>query len=66
MPASHSRVDRRKRFKYANCGRVFFWKTGENNLRFQKYPDPCGQGHSLICAEEPMKRKTSSHKALGA
>ena len=42
------RVDGRKRFEYGTCGGVFFWKTEEKNLRFQKYPDTCGGGLKLL------------------
>ena len=36
------RIYIRKRFEYARCGRVFF-RSGGKNLRFEKYPDACGQ-----------------------
>ena len=37
-PFLRLRVDGRKRFEYATCGRE------EKTLRFQKYPHTCGQG----------------------
>ena len=42
-PFSRLRVDRRKRFEYATCGREFF-QNGEKNLRSQKSSHTCGQG----------------------
>ena len=43
-PFLRFRVDGRKRFEYATCGREFFFKNGGKNLRSQKYPYTCGQG----------------------
>ena len=35
-------MDGLKRFEYASCGRVFFWKRRKNNLRgFQTKTDTC-------------------------
>ena len=42
-PFLRLRVDGRKRFEYATCGRKYFQKR-RKKLRSQKYPHTCGRG----------------------
>ena len=55
------RVDGRKRFEYATCGHIFFFRKRRKSIVFQKYPDTSRPG---IREQTVTEGKTSDKKWL--